>query len=204
VKPSFSQKSDHVAFQSITTGDFVRYLHANLLDADPQLAARVPVAEWIEKPGIPAGARRPSSDALGLVEAEARSWLDGRKPASAIAAKSWSTQEWLHFIRALPNPLAPAKMADLDRAFRLSSSGNSEITNEWLLLSIASRYEPAYPRLEEFLTSMGRRKFLRPLYEALVRTPDGRARALAIYRKARPGYHPIAVSTVDKIVGWPG
>jgi len=195
---------DHFAFQSITTDDFVRYLHANLLDADPKLAARVPVADWIEKPEIPAGAGRPVSDALAPVEAEAQSWLDGQKPAAAIAAKSWSTQEWLHFLRALPNPASPAKMEELDRAFHLSASGNSEITNEWLLLAIASHYEPAYPRLEEFLTSMGRQKFLKPLYEALVRTPEGRARALAIYRKARPGYHPIAVATVDRIVGWPG
>jgi hypothetical protein len=49
---------------------------------------------------------------------------------------------------------------------------------------------------------MGRRKFLKPLYEALVKTPEGRARALEIYRKARPTYHPIAVTTVDEIVGW--
>ena len=195
---------DHFAFQSITTDDFIRYLHANLLDGDPKLAAQVPVADWTEKPEIPAGARRPVSGALAPVEAEAQSWLDGKKPAAAIAAKSWSTQEWLHFLRALPNPTSPAKMEELDRAFHLSASGNSEITNEWLLLAIASHYEPAYPRLEEFLTSMGRQKFLKPLYEALVRTPEGRARALAIYRKARPGYHPIAVATVDKIVGWPG
>ncbi|HLN80413.1 MAG TPA: leukotriene A4 hydrolase C-terminal domain-containing protein, partial [Thermoanaerobaculia bacterium] len=69
-------------------------------------------------------------------------------------------------------------------------------------IAIASGYEPAYPRLGEFLTSMGRRKFLKPLYEALVKTPEGKARALAIYRKARPTYHPIAAAMVDKIVGW--
>jgi leukotriene-A4 hydrolase len=195
---------DHFAFQSITTDDFVRYLKANLLEGDPQLAAQVPVAEWIEKPGIPAGARLPQSDALGLVEAEAQRWLKGEKPALAIAAKAWSTQEWLHFLRALPSPLALEKMAELDRAFHLTASRNSEITHQWLLLSIASGYEPAYPRLEEFLTSMGRRKFLKPLYEELVKTPKGRERALAIYRKARPTYHPIAVATIDKIVGWPG
>jgi hypothetical protein len=93
-------------------------------------------------------------------------------------------------------------MAELDRAFRLSASSNAEITNQWLLMAIASGYEAAYPRLGEFLTSMGRRKFLKPLYEALVKTPAGKERALAIYRKARPTYHPIAVATVDKIVGW--
>ena len=195
---------DHFAFQSITTADFVRYLRANLLDTDPQLAAQVPIDEWIEKPGIPAGARLPHSDALALVEAEAQRWLKAEKPASTITSKAWSTQEWLHFLRALPSPLAPEKMAELDRTFQLTKSGNSEITNQWLLLSIASGYEPAYPRLEEFLTSMGRRKFLKPLYEELVKRPEGKERALAIYRKARPTYHPIAVTTVDKIVGWPG
>jgi hypothetical protein len=35
-----------------------------------------------------------------------------------------------------------------------------------------------------------------------VKTPQGRAKALEIYRKARPTYHPIAVATVDEIVGW--
>jgi len=48
--------------------------------------------------------------------------------------------------------------------------------------------------------SVGRRKYLKPLYEVLVKTPDGRARAAAIYKKARPGYHPIAAATVDGIV----
>jgi leukotriene-A4 hydrolase len=195
---------DHFAFQSITTADFLRYLRTNLLDSDPRLAAQVPVEQWIEKPGIPAGARLPHSDALALVEAEAQRWLKGEKPASAVAAKAWSTHEWLHFLRALPSPLAPEKMAELDRALRLTESGNSEIVNQWLLLSIANGYEQAYPRLEGFLTSMGRRKFLKPLYEALVKTPEGKERALAVYRKARPTYHPIAVATVDKIVGWPG
>jgi hypothetical protein len=193
---------DHFAFQSITTDDFVRYLRANLLDESPELAARVPVEDWIEKPGLPASAPRPHSDALARVEAEARRWLDGEAQASKIDSRGWTTHEWLLFLRALPLPLDRERMAELDRAFHLTASKNSEITNQWLVTAIASRYEPADQRLEEFLTSMGRRKFLKPLYEALVKTPQGRARALEIYRKARPTYHPIAVATVDEIVGW--
>jgi leukotriene-A4 hydrolase len=193
---------DHFAFQSITTDDFVRYLRANLLDESPELAARVPVEDWIEKPGLPASAPRPHSDALARVEGEARRWLDREAPASKIDSRDWTTHEWLLFLRALPQPLDRERMAELDRAFNLTASKNSEITNQWLVMAIASRYEPADQRLEEFLTSMGRRKFLKPLYEALVKTPQGRARALEIYRKARPTYHPIAVATVDEIVGW--
>jgi hypothetical protein len=71
-------------------------------------------------------------------------------------------------------------------------------------MSLRSGYAPADVRLEDFLVSIGRRKYIKPLYEELVKTPGGRERALAIYRKARPGYHPIAVDTVDRIVDWKG
>jgi hypothetical protein len=82
----------------------------------------------------------------------------------------------------------------------LTKAGNAEIAHQWLLISIRNKYQPAYPRLEEYLTSIGRQKLIRPLYEELVKTPEGQKRALEIYQKARPGYHPIAVTAIDKIV----
>ncbi len=195
---------DRFAFQSIETGDFVRYLRAHLLDRHPEKAAAIPLDEWIEKPGLPAGAPRPSSSAFARVEAQARDWLSGRFPAANLDAKSWSTQEWLRFLRTLPSPLALDRMRELDRDFRLTASPNSEIAFQWLLMAIPARYGPADARLEEFLVNIGRRKFIKPLYEELCKNPEGEKRALAIYRKARPGYHPIARETVDRIVGWKG
>jgi leukotriene-A4 hydrolase len=56
------------------------------------------------------------------------------------------------------------------------------------------------PKLEEFLCAVGRRKFLKPLYTELMKTAAGRDRAIRIYAKARPGYHPIAQSTLDALV----
>ena len=91
-------------------------------------------------------------------------------------------------------------MAELDRAFNLTNSGNAEILFQWLMMSIRSKYEPAYPALERFLVRVGRRKFIRPLYQELVDTPGGLQRAQAIYRKARPGYHPISQMTVDELI----
>jgi hypothetical protein len=52
-----------------------------------------------------------------------------------------------------------------------------------------------------FLKSVGRRKFLKPIYSELMKTPEGQARARAIYAEARPGYHPIAQTSIDGIVG---
>ena len=207
---------NHFAFQSITTEQFVAYLKQNLMNRYPALAARVPVDEWLNKPGIPANAPQPTSPAFAQVEGQARRWLRGEIPATQIPAAKWTTQEWLHFLKTVSEPsglaggpgsagISPAsRMEELDKSFHLTRSGNSEIAFQWLLMSIRNRYEPAYPRLEEFLLSVGRRKFIRPLYQELAKTAEGKARALEIYRRARPTYHPIAVTSIDADLKWPG
>jgi leukotriene-A4 hydrolase len=163
---------DHFAFRSITTAEFLAYLHH-------KLPTSVPVEEWIVRPGIPEGAAEPHSDAFD-------------NPHIA----SWTTHQWLHFLRSQNQP----DMARLDRDYGLTQSHNSETLAEWLLMSIGENYTPAFPRLEEFLRSVGRRKFVKPLYNELMKTPEGADRARRIYAKARPGYHPITQRTIDGIV----
>ena len=127
----------------------------------------------------------------------------GKRAAIAtgqLGAGEWSTQEWLRFLQALPEKLAPEKLTELDQAFGLTARGNSEIAHQWLLMSIRNGYAPADSRLVSYLTSIGRRKLVLPLYRALLATPDGRARAEAIYARARPTYHPITVDSIDRLM----
>jgi hypothetical protein len=91
-------------------------------------------------------------------------------------------------------------MAQLDSAFHLTQSGNSEILAQWLLMSITSNYKAAYPKLDRFLVEVGRRKYIKPLYQELAKSPEGKAHAKQVYAKAREGYHPIAVATVDDLL----
>jgi leukotriene-A4 hydrolase len=201
---------NHFAFQSITTEQFRDYLKQNLLDKYPALAGNVPVDEWINQPGLPAGAPKPTSPAFARVEEQARLWLDGKIQAAQIPTAKWTTHEWLHFLRSLQDQFAAStsasvsRMTQLDEAFHLTRSGNSEIAFQWLLMSIRNHYEPANQRLEEFLMTIGRRKFIKPLYEELVKTPEGKERAVAIYRRARSTYHPIAVASIDEVLKWEG
>jgi leukotriene-A4 hydrolase len=192
---------DHFAFQSITTGDFLNYLDEHLLSVEPGLADKLRIHEWIHEPGLPDNAAFPVSDALQQVEAQAKAWIGGQTGLEKIPTAAWSTQEWLHFLRSLPEQLSMDQMRRLDEAFGFTQSGNSEIVDQWLLTSVRNQYEPAYGRLEQFLTNVGRRKFLKPLYEELAKTPEGKQRALRIYAKARSGYHPIAQATVDELLG---
>jgi hypothetical protein len=94
------------------------------------------------------------------------------------------------------------QMAELDAVFGFTRSKNSEILCAWLQQSIANHYEPAYPALENFLKTVGRRKFLRPLYTELAKSDEGLKFAREIYATARPGYHPVAYNTIDTILDW--
>lgn len=193
---------DHFAFQSITTEQFLSYLKTNLLDKHPDLAAKVPVSEWINNAGTPASAPQPSSPAFSEVAQHAQRWQRGEVAAGQIPVSAWSTQEWLHFLKSLPEKLDQKKMGELDQAFKLTQSGNSEIAFQWLMMSIRNAYQPAFNRVEEFLTSIGRRKFIKPLYEELAKSPEGKEFAMKIYRRARPTYHPIAVTSIDEVLKW--
>jgi leukotriene-A4 hydrolase len=192
----------HFAFQSITTAQFAAYLDEHLLRGDPDKAAKAKVNEWLYRPGLPADAPNPTAAALEKVEAAAKAFAAGKQPAAGLPGKSWTAQEWLHFLTAVPQDLGRERMAELDAAFGLTTTGNAEILFQWLMLAVRNGYDPAFPRLDEFLTEQGRRKFLKPLYEELVKTPRGKERAMAVYRKARPTYHPVSVETVDAILGW--
>ena len=190
---------DHFAFKSITTDEFVVYLRKNLF-SDEGLAKSINLHEWLEDPGLPAGAPGASSERLTKVAKEADDWAKGKASADRLNTKDWSTQEWICFLQSLPEHLPAARLAELDEEFQFTGRGNAEVVQQWLVLAIKNDYGAANGRLESFLTTIGRRKFLMPLYAELLKTSQGKARAKAIYGKARSFYHPIAVESVDKLM----
>jgi len=191
---------EHFAFQSITTGEFEAFLTERLLGGKEEAVSRLKVKEWIHEPGLPTGFQEPRSARFETISAEAEQWVANQRSLDSLNASEWSTHEWLHFLGSLPKDLGPDRLAQLDQAFQLTKSENSEIAHHWLLMGIRAQYEPAFPRLESFLTSIGRRKFLMPLYGELIKTPKGKDRARAIYAEARPHYHPIAVNSIDELL----
>jgi aminopeptidase N len=192
---------DAFAFQSMDTRRFAGYLKAHLLDASPGLAESLRLDEWLDGPGLPATAIAVRSAAFARVDQAVAAFAAGTPPAQ-LDTKGWTTHHWLRFLRNLPRPLAPTRMAELDAAFHLTDTGNDEILDAWLLLAIRNAYAPAGAALERFLIAVGRRKYLQPLYGELAKTPAGAETALRIYARARPGYHPITQAAVDKILDW--
>ncbi len=185
------------AFQSMTTEGFLKYL-------DEHLKVEVDVRAWVYSPGLPDNCPVVETEELARVAAAAAAFLGGKSPAEiseAFQTKDWTTHHWNHFLRSFKGGLTIDQMTRLDAEFKFTASGNSEITHDWLLLVIGAGYEPGMQKLEAFLTGQGRRKFLKPLYEALAKTDTGLVVAKRIYEQARPGYHAVSTQTIDTILG---
>lgn len=186
-------------FQTMTSDKFVAYLKKELLEKN---SIEVNVDEWVYQTGLPANCPNVESDRFTKVEASIASFIAGETKAADLATAEWSTHEWRHFLRNLPKDITVDQMTELDAAFNFTNSGNSEILAAWFENSINNNYAVAYPKLEEFLINVGRRKFLAPLYQALSETEDGMEFALQVYAKARPNYHYVSTQTIDQMLKW--
>jgi leukotriene-A4 hydrolase len=190
---------DHFAFKSLNSEQFMSYLQENLLDRFPGIVTRAEVNTWILSPGLPADAVLPVTTLFQPVDAARDAWLAGKLQSKKLGA-DWVAQQWLYFLDGMPPTLAGAQLADLDKTFGLSKSPNAEIGHSWFELVVANNYQPAFPRLEEYLKTIGRRKLIEPLYEALMKTSAGTEVAKRVFAKARPGYHPETVKAIEAIV----
>ena len=193
---------DRNAFGSMTTAGLLAELDASLWNGDPAARAAVRPEQWMHEPGLPDNVPPVRSALLARADAAVAAFAGGA-PAASLETQGWATPQWIHFLQSLPEALPAARLADLDGAFGLSRSGNSEVLFSWLRVAIRNRYEPAFPALESFLTRQGRRKYVRPLYADLAATGWGRPLAEQIYARARPTYHSVTTGSVDAILGVP-
>lgn len=187
-------------FQSINTFGFLMDIRENLLMKYPDEVTIQQVRMWVEGEGLPEGHLVPKSSAFEPIDMARSQWLAGELAADAIKTSKWTTQEWLYFLNNLPEDIGIERMTALDKAFDLTATGNNEIAHSWLKLAVQNQYQPAYSRLQQYLVSIGRRKLIVPLYEALMESEAGAAFAQKVYAQARPGYHPLAQVTIDDVV----
>ena len=184
-------------FKTMDTEGFLSYLNTHLLSVEEQ--DKLNANAWIYGPGLPDNAPIPKSTELDRVETAIAQFNNDRIAAAEIDTKGYTTHHWLYFLRGLKN-LNTEKMKALDEAFKFKETGNSEIACDWFKHVIEQNYSVAYPAMGRFLTSVGRRKFLTPLYSRLAATDENLKWAKEIYKEARPKYHSVSYNTIDGIL----
>ena len=191
------------------------------------------VMAWIDGEGLPVGGF-PVLESMEFerVEQQVSKFLWSGEPlhagssipcdASVIDTSGFTTHHWLHLLRKLhtrtdgsPGRLSREEMAGLDARFHFTQTQNAEIACDWFVLSIQSDYRPAYQAMHDFLLKVGRRKFLMPIYEALLAQyvvkdgkyesafAQGKEMATEIFLQAEPGYHSVAARSLRELLGLP-
>lgn len=190
---------DAFAFRSLNTEEFLAHLETSLLAEHGETLDAERIKAWIYEPGLPENAPVPTSDAFTRIDDARSRWLAGDVSAADIDTADWTFHEWKHFLDAMPDALSAEQLAALDAAFDLTGTRNNEIAFSWLMIAVRNGYAPADSRLEDFLTTIGRNKFLLPLYRALV-AADRQDDAQRIFEAAKPGYHPLTVKRNAAVV----
>lgn len=186
-------------FQPVTSTIFLADLREHLIKGDAELEKKLMLDDWVYKPGIPANMNQPDPQAFAAVDAAVQAYSAGTLPTLA-EWQAWTTDEKLRFLNKLDRKQPIARLEALNSTFNLAKSGNSEVRFAFLSLAVANRDDSAVPGLEEFLTTQGRRKFVRPLIEALAADKEwGLPIAQRVYAKARPLYHPVTTRDLDKL-----
>ena len=187
------------AFRSVSSEVFLDDLETKLLKGDKVLKDKIDPNLWVYQPGLPSNSPAVGSVKFKALDSLLAKWA-GLLTAGVFNNVKLSSNESLYLISHLPENTTIDQMKVLDQIFKFTSSGNAEIQSAWYVLSIKKGYRPANKNIEAFLTTVGRRKFLMPLYKELVKTPEGKKWAKKIYVQARPNYHSVAYNTIDELL----
>ncbi|XP_076897125.1 leucine aminopeptidase-like [Bidens hawaiensis] len=182
-------------FQSIDTQTFLEFLRANV----PGIENDIDLKTWTEGTGIPPEAMEPVSNIYTKIVSLAHEFTQGRMPSEEEVA-NWHGQQWELYLENLPKSVEASQVTALDQRYRLSESKDYEVKVAFLQLAIRSRCDEYYNVVEKTLKEVGRMKYLRPLYTALVQgKEEEKIFAQRVFAETRETYHPIAQGVVESI-----
>ncbi len=206
-------------FKTVDTKQFIRFLDEHLLAKEKGV---FDYDAWIYSEGLPTNCLQLHSTRLDDMQTLADNFTQGEvsfapkitytykkvgkrrkkiKRVDQIKYQDHIVQEWQTFIRRLPKNLAHAKMREIDRYLHFSFSGNSELLTEWFILSANNGYAQTNKnQIAAFLTKVGRRKYLMPIYEALLLNKSTRNFAVHTFQGAKQNYHAVSRKSIEALM----
>ncbi|PAA93340.1 hypothetical protein BOX15_Mlig009299g2 [Macrostomum lignano] len=202
---------DEFAGRALNTEQWCSFLLDFMAKKSPEglakIQANVDWEAWFNKPGlppvsIPDGLDRSLADACTQL---AKDWLDdARQDLSGFTADAFaqlSTKQKILMLDELlhcEQPLPHAKLARMAQIYSLQAVKCSEVKFRWLRLAAKHRYPDAVDEGLKFLATVGRMKFVRPLYRELFSWPAAKAKAEEHFKSRRQFMHPITAEMVAR------
>ena len=204
------------AFKTISSAEFVAYLEKNLLSRNK---IDFNHKEWIYKEGLPKNCLQIKSVRLDKMNELANKFAQGEaifKPVityekirikgrnkknrivNKLERKDFIVQEWQTFIRALPKRISKEKLKIIDNNLGFKNCGNSEIMMEWYTKALENNYTEINGEIEDFVTKVGRRKYLMPIYAAM--NSSNPKLAESIFNKVKHRYHAVSRNSIEELL----
>ncbi|KAJ3104294.1 Leukotriene A-4 hydrolase [Phlyctochytrium planicorne] len=205
--------------KSITTDDFKATLY-EFFSAKKDILDKVDWKAWFEGHGMPPVENHFDTSLANACEELANRWDSARSsPTTAGFAKedvaNFTSNQLVVLMEKLHNkaPLPIPALDLMDQLYNLSAAKNCDLRCRWLLVNLASSREAVYPNVVDLVTTMGRMKYVRPLYRysrdvkmimlmavirALAKAKNGLTLARETFTKFESFYHPICATLVKK------
>jgi len=192
------RRFERLAFSSTDSSTFEADVRRELIDQYPGKFTTQQLAAWLHDPGVPRGSATAPARRVTELDRIAQTFLT---TGTLFDATGWSTLDWVVFLRALPPKTPLGRLEDLDAKFQLTAKANPEIAMNWLPLMVRADGVDAIFAIETYLTTIGRRRNLGPLYRALVEKGGSWLElARKTFARAKPLYHPTVREDFERLL----
>lgn len=161
---------------------------------------------WFYKPGFPP---KPDFDTsmVDVCYALSSKWEDlntGKNTnfqPSPTDIEGWSANQsvvFLESIQLFSKPLGPKLVDLMGKTYSYAKSKNVEVVSRYYIVGLKAKDESVYQPTADLLGTVGRMKFVRPMYRGLMGCDEELAQAT--FEKYKDFYHPICKAMVEKDV----
>ena len=179
-------------FQSLTTEAFLEFLKAEL----PDVFEKVDVHRWIYEPGLSEQRHRPKSYMYDEVQQSLDGYEQGIKPTRE-QVQGWHRYQILSFLQGLPRKISVEDCRYLDDILELEKRNDVAFFSYFYVIAIASGYESILPRVEEFVSKIGRMLYVLPIVHIMTETEWAREHVRPLFERLRDRHHQITVHAIE-------
>ena len=162
----------------------------------PYAALKVSLWRWAYEPGIPDDAPDTSSPLLTDIEGYARR----QEIPSQEEFDDWGSQGQTYYLESLARPVPAEVLTSLEERFALARAANYDVRWAYLLACAESVYEAVLPAIKRLLSQVGRTKYVKSIFLALLAHQSTRDWAIVTFAEVRGDYHPMVRAVVGKLV----
>ena len=186
---------------------FNEWIRANYSPEDAELSiTKVNWDAWVTTPGpIPAilDFSTPESLDFATLAVDYINLKGDASPANFTDYKKTNNSNlksiFLDKLVSLSNFVTPKILARIDADLNVTLDINPEVGQRWFPLSIQLTYNVVLPTAKKYVQSIGRQKYIIPVYTALVRN-GLRNIAYQWFNERKDFYHPIAAAKIRSII----